>query len=505
MPKFITAEEAVLLIRDTHTVAILGSGGGLCEPTSLLKALGDRYVQEQSPRDLTLFHCNGLGDKCSTGTELLAYEGLIRRDISGHWAMSPKLGCLALEEKIEAYNFPQGVLSQMYSVVAAKQPGVITKIGLHTFVDPRIEGGKMNKRTTEDLVKVINIEGEEWLFYPRHSFDIGLVRGTTADLKGNISFEEEAAILEATSICQAVKNCGGITIAQVKYVTTKPIPAMQVIIPGIYVDYIVVDKEQKQTALEVFNPALNGRLYSPLDRIPPLPMNERKIIARRAALEIEPGAIMNVGVGIPDGIAAIASEEGYLQDLHFSVEQGLVGGLPQRGVVFGCSHNPDAMISQTLQFNFYDGGGLDTAFLGMAQVDSYGNVNSSKTGKLLSGCGGAINISQNAKKVVFCGTFTTKGLKISVAGEKLTIIKEGSIKKLVTEVEQITFSSTYSDSINQPVLYITERAVFSREGSTLKLLEIAPGIDLEKDILLQMEFKPEIASNLKIMDSSLFR
>lgn len=504
MPKFISSQEAASLIKNSQTVAILGSGGGICEPTLLLRSLGQRYLEEGSPRNLTLFHCNGLGDKRTIGTDLIAYEGLIARDISGHWAMSPKLGQLALQEKIEAYNFPQGVLSQMYQATAAKQPGVITKIGLNTFVDPRIEGGKMNRRTTEDLVYVLELAGEEWLFYPRQHFNVGLVRGTTADPKGNISFEEEPAILEAISLCQAVKNCNGITIAQVKHATTRPIPAMDVVIPGIYIDYIVVDRDQWQTVDSPYNPFLTGRLHTPLDRVTPLPLDQRKIIARRAAQEINQGDVINVGIGVPDGIASVAAEEGYLEKLTFTIEQGLIGGLPQRGVTFGCAHNPDAIISQMHQFNFYDGGGLDIAFLGMAQADSKANVNSSKTGKLLSGCGGAINISQNAKKVVFCGTFTTKGLRVEVTPGELKIIEEGTISKFVTDVEQITFSGNYSDSIGQPVLYITERAVFRRKGTSLELCEIAPGINLQRDIIDKMEFVPTIAEDLKLMDPSLF-
>ena len=504
MPKFITSEAAANLIQDEQTVAILGSGGGVCEPTLLLQEIGKRFEKTNEPTNLTLYHCNGIGDKDSIGTDCLAYEGLVKRDIAGHWAMAPKMAMLALEEKIEAYNFPQGVLSQLYQAVAGKRPGVITKTGLHTFIDPRIEGGKMNKRTTEDLVQVLQLAGEEWLFYPSMKFGVGLVRGTTADSEGNISFEEEAAILEATSLCQAVKNSGGIVIAQVKYHTLGTIPAKQVVIPGIYVDYIVVDKNQKQTCDRVYDPALAGTIRTPFDTVPSLALGQRKIVARRAAQELKAGAIINLGVGMPDGIASVAAEEGYIDTLHFTIEQGLIGGMPMGGIIFGVSHNPEAVLDQTLQFNFYDGGGLDVAFLGMAQADEVGNINSSKTGKMLAGCGGAINISQNAKEVVFCGTFTAKGLKTKVQDGKLVILQEGAVKKFVKKVDQITFSGRYSNSINQPVLYVTERAVFKRISTGLLVTEIAPGVDLERDILAQMEFVPEISPSLKLMDSSLF-
>ncbi len=504
MSKFITGKEAVAMIKDGQTVAILGSGGGVCEPTKLLKGLEQRYLATKTPRDLTLYHANGIGDKDSIGTDCLAYEGLVKRDIAGHWAMAPKMGMLALEEKIEAYNFPQGVLSQLYQAVAGNKPGVITKIGLNTFIDPRIEGGKMNKKATDDLVHLLTIGGEEWLFYPSLKFDIGLVRGTTADEKGNISFEEEAAVLEAISICQAVKNSGGVVIAQVKYRTMGTIPAKDVVIPGIYVDYIVVDKDQKQTCERVYDPALAGLVRSPFDTIAPLELGPRKIVARRAAEELKSGAIINLGVGMPDGIASVAAEEGYIDSLNFTIEQGLIGGMPLGGIIFGVSHNPEAIIDQSLQFNFYDGGGLDVAFLGMAQVDQFGNVNSSKTGKMLAGCGGAINISQNAKEVVFCGTFTAKGLKMNIGGGKIEIVQEGAIKKFVKDVDQITFSGKYSASINQPVLYVTERAVFRRNEEGLTLIEIAPGIDLQRDILDLMDFEPIVSPKLKVMNPKFF-
>lgn len=505
MAKIISAEEAVNLIQSNQTVAILGSGGCVCEPSLVLTKLGERYQAEGQPQNLTLYHANGIGDKDSLGTDALAYEGLVKRDIAGHWGMAPKMAQLAQEEKIEAYNFPQGVLSQMYQAVAGNKPGVITKIGLHTFIDPRVEGGRMNRSAKEDLVQVIELNGEEWLFYPSMKFDVGLVRGTAADCNGNITYEEEAAILDGMALAQAAHNSGGIVIAQVKYLSEQKAHPKDVVIPGIYVDYIVVDPEQKQTCERVYDPALAGNIRIPFDHVPDMEMGPRKIVARRAAKELPKGeAVVNLGVGMPDGVAAVAREEGYLDSLHFTVEQGIIGGMPMPGIIFGVSHNADAMVDQTAQFNFYDGGGLDVCFLGMAQTDKKGNVNSSKTGRLLAGCGGAINISQGAKKVVFCGTFTAKGLKESVKDGKLVIEQEGQICKLVEEVDQITFSGEYAKSIDQPVLYVTERAVFELRDGKVVLTEIAPGIDLDKDILAHMNFEPEISENLSVMDENIF-
>ena len=398
MAKVITLKEAAALIQDNQTVAILGSGGGVCEPSATLLALEERFLETGAPRSLTLYHANGIGDKERIGTDCLAHEGLVKRDVAGHWGMAPKMAKLAQEEKVEAYNFPQGVLSQMYQAVAAHKPGVITKTGLYTFIDPRIEGGKMNASAQEDYVKVLELDGEEWLHFPAVHFDVGLVRGTIADCNGNITYEEESAVLDGCALAQAVHNCGGIVIAQVKYISETPAKAKDVVIPGIYVDYIAVDPDQKQTCERVYDPALAGYVRTPFDTVPPLPMGPRKIVARRAARELKMGAVINLGVGMPDGIAAVAQEDGYLDQLNFTVEQGIIGGMPMGGVIFGVSHNPSAMVDQTAQFNFYDGGGLDCCFLGMAQTDAAGNVNSSKTGTLLSGCGGAINISQNAKR-----------------------------------------------------------------------------------------------------------
>lgn len=504
--KLITGQQAAALIRDGDVVAIQGSGGGVGEPTALLRAIRSRFLETGSPRGLTLCHATGLGDKKEIGVDLLALPGLVKRDIAGHLGMAPKMAQMVVENQIESYNFPQGVLSQMYGVVAARKPGVFSKVGLHTYIDPRIEGGRMNAVTTEDLVRVVEWEGEEWLYWPRFTFDVALVRGTTADTRGNITCEQEAAILEGIAIAQAARACGGVVIAQVKYLAQAgTLDPRQVRIPGVCVDYVVVDSGQKQTCLTEYEPSFCGEVRMPLEALPALPLDERKVIARRAARELFAGAVVNLGYGMPDAIAQVAAEDGILGDATLTVEQGIVGGRPAPGVIFGVAYNPEAIIAEDDQFNFYDSGAIDLAFLGMAQVDKQGNVNASKVGAALAGCGGFINISQNAKKVVFCGTFTAKGFACTVSGGELSIVSEGRIRKFVEHVDQITFSGMYASSRGQAVLYVTERAVFALTQDGVILQEIAPGVDLERDILAQMDFCPILPADVPYMDGAIFR
>lgn len=503
--KMISAAEAAQLIGSGQSVAIQGSGGGVGEPTALIRALRRRFLAEGAPRDLTLCHATGLGDRKEIGLDLLALPGLVKRDIAGHLGMAPAFAELIKANQVESYNFPQGVLSQMYAAVSARKPGIFSKVGLHTYIDPRLEGGRMNTATGENLVKVVQCEGEEWLFWPRFHFDVAFVRGTTADTKGNITCEQEPAILEGIDIAQAAKACGGIVIAQVKYLAREgSLDPRQVRIPSVCVDYIVVDPEQRQTCLTDYEPAFTGAVRIPLEALPPLPLDERKVVARRAARELFPGAIVNLGYGMPDGIASVASEDGLINEITLTVEQGIVGGRPAPGVIFGVAYNPEAIISELSQFNFYDGGNLDVAFLGMVQADAAGNVNASKVGTNLAGCGGFINITQNAKKVVFCGTFTAKGFACAIGGGRLTITSEGAIAKLVRTVDQITFSGEYARRQGQSVLYVTERAVFALTEEGLMLTEYAPGVDVERDILAQMQFRPLVAPDLRPMDAALF-
>lgn len=505
--KVISIEQSVDLIKNGATVAV-GGFVGCAHPEQITLEIEKQYLKRHVPNNLTLVFAAGQGDGKDRGLNHLGYEGLVHRIIGGHWALTPKLQKLALENKVEAYNLPQGVISHLYRDIAAGKPGTITHVGLKTFIDPRIEGGKLNEITKEDIVKVVNIEEKEYLLYKAFPIDVVLLRATYADEDGNATMEKEALTLDATAMAQAAKNSGGIVILQVEKVVTKgSLDPRKVKIPGIYVDAIVVasTENQMQTFSENFNPAYCGDTRVPVDSIEPLPLNERKVIARRCAKELVPNAVTNLGIGIPEGIAIVANEEGIADQMTLTVEPGGVGGVPAGGLSFGASTNPVCILDQSSQFDFYDGGGLDVAFLGLAQCDKSGNINVSKFGPKIAGCGGFINITQNAKKLIYCGTFTAGGLKVKIGEGKLIIENEGKAKKFVDAVEQITFSGEYASSIGQTVLYVTERAVFKLTKEGLLLEEIAPGINLEKDILDNMDFKPIISPELKLMDENMFK
>lgn len=505
--KVISIEQSVDLIKNGATVAV-GGFVGCAHPEQITLEIEKQYLKRHVPNNLTLVFAAGQGDGKDRGLNHLGYEGLVHRIIGGHWALTPKLQKLALENKVEAYNLPQGVISHLYRDIAAGKPGTITHVGLKTFIDPRIEGGKLNEITKEDIVKVVNIEEKEYLLYKAFPIDVVLLRATYADEDGNATMEKEALTLDATAMAQAAKNSGGIVILQVEKVVAKgSLDPRKVKIPGIYVDAIVVasTENQMQTFSENFNPAYCGDTKVPVDSIEPLPLNERKVIARRCAKELVPNAVTNLGIGIPEGIAIVANEEGIADQMTLTVEPGGVGGVPAGGLSFGASTNPVCILDQSSQFDFYDGGGLDVAFLGLAQCDKSGNINVSKFGPKIAGCGGFINITQNAKKLIYCGTFTAGGLKVKIGEGKLIIENEGKAKKFVNAVEQITFSGEYASSIEQTVLYVTERAVFKLTKEGLLLEEIAPGINLEKDILDNMDFKPIISPELKLMDEKMFK
>lgn len=504
-PEFLTADQAVARVRPASTVAIGGSGGGLMEPDALLAALGRRFTETGTPDDLTLVHTTGIGDREGGGMDLLAHPGMIRRIIAGNWGMAPRMSRLAAENAFEAYNFPQGVMAQLFRDIAGGRPGTVTHVGIGTFCDPRLEGGRLNERTTEDLVEVVTLGGRECLFYPAQPIDVCFVRGTTADERGNISCEQEAARLDMRAIAQATRNSGGLVIAQVKQIAqANTLDPRTVEIPGIYVDVVVSHPEQRQVVTHEYNPAFSGETRAALSTLPPFPLDQRKVVARRALQEVREGDIVNLGVGIADGVAAVAAEEGRLDSFTLTIEQGLVGGIPARGVIFGVASNPTAILDQAAQFDFYDGGGLNICFLGFAQIDLAGNVNVSKFGGKIIGTGGFVNISQNARTAVFCGTFTAGGLHAEPSDGRLRIRTEGKHRKFVERVDQITFSAAHARERGQRVLYVTERAVFELGTDRLRLIEIAPGIDLKADVLDHLG-AIEVAEDLVEMDPRLFR
>ncbi len=504
--KIATAEEAIGVIQEGDVMAAAGFVGN-GTPEELIIALEKRFLEYNQPKNITLLFSSGLGDAKERGLNRLAHKGLFKRVIAGHYGLMPKIGQMALNNEFEAYNLPQGILTNLYRAVAAKKPGVFSKVGLGTFVDPRIEGGKVNARATEDLVEVVVLGEEEWLFVKSFPINIALIRGTTADTTGNITMEKEILSLDTLAMAMAVKNSGGYVIAQVERIAGRgTLNPKHVKVPGILVDFVVVARPENhmQTYATPYSPAYAGEIKVPLKSIQQLPLDERKSIARRAALDLRPYDVINLGIGVPEGVSSVANEEKILSYLTMTVEPGIVGGVPAGGLDFGASTNPDAIIDMPDQFNFYDGGGLDLTCLGMAQCDQYGNVNSSKFGPRLAGCGGFINISQNAKTVLFVGTFTTGGLKITIEEGKLRILKEGKLKKFVGHVEQITFSGKIGSHSGQKILYITERCVFSLKDEKLELMEVAPGIDIEKDILPNMAFEPAI-NTVATMDPRIFQ
>ncbi len=510
MVKVISTKEAADLVKDNDVLATSGFAS-LGVPEALLRSLEEKFLVEESPKNLTLMFAAGQGDGKSKGLNHLAHEGLVGKIIGGHFNLAPMLGELIRENKVYAYNLPQGIMCNLFRDIASKKTATISKVGLNTFVDPRVEGGKANsitKENKEDIVEVIKILDEENLLYKCPSIDVAFIRGTYADEKGNISMNHEATFSEATCIAQAVKNCGGIVIVQVdKVVKAGTLDPRTIKIPGIYVSYIVEAKNKEEQAQVLgYNDdlSLTGDIKVIAGSLEPLELNARKIIGRRAAMELAEGSIVNIGIGVPEAISNVANEEGIADSIVLTVEPGPIGGIPQGGKKFGSSVNPECIFDQPTQFDFYDGGGLDIAFLGLAQVDKHGNLNVSKFGTRVAGCGGFINITQNAKKVFFCGTLTAKGLEVKVENGELKILNEGSQKKFIDSVEQITFSGEYAMKIKQPVMYITERAVFELKEDGLHLIEIAPGIDIKKDILDLMEFAPVIDKDLKLMDKRIF-
>jgi len=504
--KFITADQAALLVRDGDNVLVSGSGGGHGVPQKILDAVEQRFLDSGAPRDLCLIHVVGIGDRKLKGAACFRHPGMIRRSVTSALVDSPPLVDLARTNEIESYTLPQGVISQLMREMAAGRPGLITKTGLHTFVDPRQLGARQSASAAEDLIELIHIGGEDWLRFKPLPLDVVFLRGTTADERGNISMEQEAIPGEMLSSAQAARRQGATVVVQVKRLARAgTLPARQVKIPGILVDYVVVDPDQRQTYASDYNPSYAGELRVPLGNMTRLPFTERKIVARRAALELRKGAICNLGAGISTGVSAVAAEEGILDDIVLTNEQGFIGGAPVTGVDSGAAQNYDAMVDQPYQFDFYDGGGLDIAFLSFAEVDPHGSVNVSRFGDKIVGIGGFVNISQNARKVVFSGTFTSGGLEIACEAGQLRIVTEGRHHKFVSGIEQICYNASFAAEQGRQAIFVTERAVFDVTPEGLRLIEIAPGIDLDSQVLAHMAFRPVIPETVKLMDRRLFR
>ena len=512
--KIVSAREAVQLIRAGDTVALGGFFGiGLAvevihELAAVFQAADKESAALGKPRDLTLVFCVSPGDAQSGGANRLAQPGLVKRIIGGHWTGVPALYQLVAGNQIEGYNLPLGPMSQLYLDIAAGKPGHLSRVGLGTFADPRFSGGKLNEMTTEDLVEVMEIGGEEYLFYKAFPINVAIIRGTTADPAGNITMEREALTCDTLALAMAAHSSGGLVIAQVERVAEiNTLNPRQVKIPGALVDCIVVATDpgnHPQTWASPYNPAFSAEVRVPLTSLAPMPMSDRKIIARRAAMELRANSVVNLGVGIPEGVASVAAEEKIADLMTLTAEPGVIGGIPAGGAAFGAATNPQAVIDMPYQFDFYDGGGLDAAFLGLAQADREGNINVSRFGPRMAGAGGFIDISQNAQKVLFLGTFTAGDLELSVVEGKLLIERDGQHQKFVEEVGHRTFSGPHAAQQGQDVLYITERCVFRLTTQGLELTEIAPGIDIDRDILAKMAFKP-VVHKPREMDRRIFR
>ena len=504
--KVISADEAIALIRNGDVVCTTGFVQS-CIPEALHAALEKRFVATSAPRDLTLIMCAGAGDSKGLGTGRLHHEGLLKRVIAANFGRMPKVAQAAQDNKIQGYNLPQGIISKLYRSCASGQPGLFSKVGLQTYVDPRLGGGKVNTVTTEDIVKLEVIDGREWLFYKATPIDVALVRATSADPSGNLSMEKEALTLDCLAQAMAAHNNGGVVIAQVERIVEQgSIKPKDVKVPGILVDAVVVAGDPVLHRMNygvMYDPALSGEIRVPVDAMPKMAWDERKIIARRAAFELPLNGVINLGVGAPDGVASVAAEEKVTQYLTMTTEAGAIGGVLAGGSSFGSSANAHSVIDQNMMFDFYHGGGLDLTCLGMAECDEHGNVNTSRFGGKLNGCGGFIDISQNSRAVVFAGTFTAGGLEVDISYGKLKIVKEGRARKFVKAVEQVTFSGSYAAQKKQPVIYVTERCVFQLTPDGLELIEVAPGIDIEKNILAHMDFKPIINKPMP-MDRRIF-
>lgn len=503
--KIVSAEHAVAAIGDRATVAVSGfRWAGSSE--KVLKALAARYDQTGGPKALTLVFSSASGDNVSTGLEHLARPGLLGRVIGGFWGATPRIAKLASDGEIEAYNYPQGQIARLYAAIASGQPGLVSKIGLGSYIDPRYGGGRMTPSTTADLLEVVSLRGEEWLLYHAFPIHIALVRGTTADAHGNITMEDEAVTTEALPLAFAAHNSGGLVIAQVKRIAPRgSLHPRAVVIPGHVVNMVVVADDpavdHRQCVASEFDPTLTGdaRMADgpllPETGTPAL----RRIIAGRAMQQLRAGDVANLGQGIPSEIAALVRSTALAGRVHFTIESGVNGGIPKPVPDFGIAQEPESILRQDDQFTFYDGGGLDIAFLGFAEIDAKGNVNVSKFGSRVVGCGGFLDIAQPAKRLVFCGGFTAGATDVVVEGGQLRIMRQGAGKKFVRTLQQVTFNAARARQQDQSVFLVTERCVFDVAPEGLRVIEVAPGIDLERDVIAHMEFRPIVAGTLRPM------
>lgn len=512
--QIINAARAASLIEDGWTFASAGFVGA-GHPESLSRAIEKRFLETGAPRNLTLVYAAGQGDRTERGAARFAYEGLVKRVIGGHWlGTGPRMAQLVNDNKVEAYNLPQGVIAHLYRAIAGHKPGVITKTGLNTFIDPRHDGARLNSAAKQDIIELVKLRGEDYLLYHAFPIHCALIRATSADPDGNLSMEDEALTQDVLALAQAARNSGGIVIAQVRRMVEKhSVPLSHVKVPGILVDYVVLAEDPTDhwmTYGEEHNRAYCGQHIEPVHAFRPDALSLRKIIQRRAFLELHRLAsastrslVVNVGTGMPAGVGKIAREEGFSR-FTMTIESGPIGGTPMDSPSFGAALNPECIVSHAEQFDFYDGGGIDVSFLGLAEVDGAGNVNVSKFGSKVAGVGGFVNITQSARHLVFMGALTAGGLEIAAAGGKLSILKEGRVRKFVPRVGHLSFNGPYTESLGITVRYVTERAVFEMREGKLTLIEIAPGIDLERDVLAQLDTPVRVAAEVQTMDARVF-
>ncbi|HEY9593713.1 MAG TPA: CoA-transferase [Spirochaetia bacterium] len=515
MRGIIKADEVPRYIRDGSTIMVTGiTLGGFAEEAVI--EIEKSFLATGAPRGLTVYFQSGVGNRKDRGLAHIAHPGLVKRIVGGHlMGCGPAMVALCRDNAADVYNLPQGVMATMCRYIAARKPGVITKVGLGTMMDPRLGGGKMNARTgaCEDLVELITIHGEEWLLYKLPRVDVALIRGTVADEKGNVTLTREGYHLGQLAAAQAARACGGIVICQVENIVEKgSLKPKDVKIPGIVVDYVYVAKPEYhwQTGQTPYNPVFSGEIRVPLTAVPVEKLSARKVIARRAAMELNPRDIVNLGVGIPEAVSSVAAEEGVDGLFTLTTEAGGIGGIPANAHDFGCCWNAEATVEMADQFDMYDGGVLDFAVLGCLQVGPNGDVNASMRDGGGIGVGGFVNVAGGARRIVFATTMTGgvqqgEGASVEIRDGSLTIVKEGNQKKFVRQIEQVTFNGQLAVKNHHEVLFVTERAVFRLTEQGLLLVEVAPGVDIERDVMAQMEFRPKMSLDVRTMPAEIFR